>query len=280
MGATEDAASRRSARPGDTRFILKGALKRVSTRVPAERAEEARAAWLERFPAGFEERELDGVLELAAYTDDPPPGMRVENVAEGWEDRWRDFHRPTRVGPFWIGPPWELPPRDVVPVVIDPGRAFGTGAHATTRLCVELVAEIEPQSLLDSVESVEKASLLDIGCGSGVVAIAAALLGFDPVTAVDVDPAAIEATLRNAFVNGVELDVRELDATEALLPAADLAVANVSLEAVNALLSRLNTQRAVMSGYLERDEPELGSYRRVERRTLDGWAADLLEREQ
>ena len=268
MGATEDAASRRSARPGDTRFILKGALKRVSIRVPAGRAEEARAAWLERFPAGFEERELDGELELAAYTDDPPAGTQVENVEEGWEDRWREFHRAARVGPFWIGPPWERPPRDVVPVVIDPGRAFGTGAHATTRLCVELVAGLEPQSLLD------------IGCGSGVVAIAAALLGFDPVTAVDVDPVAIEATLRNAFVNGVELDVRELDATEALLPAADVAVANVSLEAVNALLSRLNTQRAVISGYLERDEPELGSYRRVERRTLDGWAADLLEREQ
>jgi len=173
-----------------------------------------------------------------------------------------------RVGPFWIGPPWELPPPDVVPVVIDPGRAFGTGAHATTRLCVELVAELEPQDLLD------------IGCGSGVVAIAAALLGFDPVTAVDVDPAAIEATVRNAAVNGVELDTRHLDATQAELPPAGVAVANVSLDVVNALLSRLNARRAVMSGYLERDEPELGSYRRVARRTLDGWAADLLERGQ
>ena len=181
-GATEDAASRRSARPGDTRFILKEALKRVSIRVPSVRAEEARAAWLERFPAGFEERELDGELELAAYTDDAQPGMQVEDVEEGWEDRWREFHRPTRAGPFWIGPPWELPPRDVVPVVIDPGRAFGTGAHATTRLCVELLADLKPQSILD------------IGCGSGVVAIAAALLGFAPVTAVDVDPAAIDST--------------------------------------------------------------------------------------
>ena len=78
-------------------------------------------------------------LELAAYTDEePPPGALVEPVEDGWEHRWREFHRPVRVGPFWIGPPWEQPPRDVVPVVIDPGRAFGTGAHPTTRLCVEL----------------------------------------------------------------------------------------------------------------------------------------------
>ena len=205
---------------------------------------------------------------MAAYTDDPPPGTRIEEVEDGWQDRWREFHRPVLVGPFWIGPPWEVPPRDVVPIVIEPGRAFGTGAHATTQLCVELVAELQPQSLLD------------IGCGSGVVGIAAALLRFEPVITVDVDPAAIEATLRNAAANGVEVDARQLDATEAPLPAADVAVANVSLDVVNALLSRLNAPHAVTSGYLERDAPELGSYRRVARRTLDGWAADLLERAQ
>jgi len=173
-----------------------------------------------------------------------------------------------RVGPFWIGPPWETPPRDVVPVVINPGRAFGTGAHATTRLCIELVTELEPQSLLD------------IGCGSGVVGIAGSLLGFDPVTALDVDPAAIGATFRNAAANAVELDARQLDATKADLPSAGVAVANVSLDVVGALLSRLNAPHAVTSGYLERDEPDLGFYRRVARRTLDGWAADLLERAQ
>jgi len=234
--------------------------------VPAERAEEARATWLERFPGGFEERELDGGVELAAYTDaEPPPAARVEDVDEGWEDRWREFHRPVRAGPFWIGPPWERPPRAVVPIVIDPGRAFGTGAHPTTRLCVEAVSELPPQSLVD------------VGCGSGVLAIAAALLGFAPVVAVDVDPVAIEAAVRNGAANGVALDARRLDATLAPLPTVAVVVANVSLELVESLLPRVDAPVAVTSGYLERDEPAFGPYRRVARRTLDGWAADLLE---
>jgi ribosomal protein L11 methyltransferase len=205
-------------------------------------------------------------VELAAYTDgEPPPGALVEAVEDGWEDRWRDFHRPVRVGPFWIGPPWEVAPHDALPVVIDPGRAFGTGAHPTTRLCIELVAELAPTSLVD------------VGCGSGVISIAAAKLGFTPVTAVDVDPAAVDATLRNATANGVLLDVRELDATTEPVPRSELVAANVSLSIVEALLPRLRVRLVVASGYLDHDEPGLGPFVRRERRTLDGWAADLLE---
>ena len=85
------------------------------------------------------------------------------------------------MGPLWIGPPWESAPADALAVVIDPGRAFGTGAHATTRLCLEL--------LLDA----PRGSVLDVGCGSGVLAIAAARLGFGPVAAVDVDEIAVDA---------------------------------------------------------------------------------------
>ena len=131
-----------------------------------------------------------------------------------------------QIGPFWVGPPWQLPPRGATALVIDPGQAFGTGAHATTQLCIELVAEQKPSSLLD------------VGCGSGVIAIAASLLGFAPVVAVDVDPAALDATARNAGVNGVTLDVRELDLVTDALPAADVAVANISLELVDELLIR------------------------------------------
>ena len=171
-----------------------------------------------------------------------------------------------RAGAFWIGPPWEQPPADGLAVVIDPGRAFGTGAHATTRLCVELVSGLEP------------ATLLDIGCGSGVIAIAAALRGFPHVIAVDIDPAAIDASERNATANGVTLDVRLLDALTQPLPPAEVVVPNVSLEVVNALLSRVDAATVVCAGYLERDQPSFGRYRRVDRRTLDGWAADLLER--
>jgi ribosomal protein L11 methyltransferase len=237
--------------------------------VPLERAEEARAEWLERFPQGFEERTCGAELELAAYTEEqPPPGARSEDVESGWEERWREFHRPVRVGRLWIGPPWGEPPVDSVPVVIDPGRAFGTGAHATTRLCIELVSGLAPTSLLD------------VGCGSGVIAIAAAALGFSPVVAVDVDPAAVDATARNGAVNSVAVDVRKLDLEKDTLPSAELAVANISLERVESLLRRVDARVVVASGYLERNEPQFGPYRRRERRICDGWAADVFERAQ
>ena len=163
--------------------------------MPLERAEEARAEWIERFPEGFEEVVAAGELELAAYVEGPAPLDRdATDVEAGWEERWREFHRPVCVGPFWIGPPWETPAADALPLVIDPGRAFGTGAHATTRLCVELLTELQP------------GSLLDVGTGSGIVAIAAAKLGFAPVLGVDVDPAAVEAARTNGAANAVSID--------------------------------------------------------------------------
>ena len=157
-----------------------------------------------------------------------------------------------------MGPPWELPQAGVA-VVIDPGRAFGTGAHPTTRLCLELLQEVEPTSLLD------------VGCGSGVLSVAAAKLGFAPVTAVDVDEVALEVTAANAAANGVAVDV----VTEP--SPSDLAVMNIALDVVEGMLPELPVGRAITSGYLERDEPRVDGWQVVKRRTLDGWAADLLE---
>jgi ribosomal protein L11 methyltransferase len=195
---------------------------------------------------------------LAAF-----PGARSTQVESGWEDRWRVFHRPARIGPLWVGPPWERPASGAVAVVIDPGRAFGTGAHPTTRLCLELLL----------VE--EQGSVLDIGCGSGVLAIAAAKLGHAPVVAVDVDDSAVAATRANAEHNGVDVVVRRLDAAAAPLPRADLALANIALGAVEELGGRLDAAHVVTSGYLASDVPSLAGFRRVERRRLDGWAADV-----
>ena len=182
--------------------------------VPAARAEEARAAMIALFPEGFEERDEGDSVELAAYTerDDAAAALsalgpvRELEVAPGWEDEWRRFHRPVRVGPLWIGPPWEQPDADAVAVVIDPGRAFGTGAHATTRLCLELLVGLEPTGLVD------------VGCGSGVLAVAAAKLRFAPVIALDDDETAVETARENAAANGVDLDVRLADALVAPLP--------------------------------------------------------------
>jgi ribosomal protein L11 methyltransferase len=211
---------------------------------------------------------------FAVYTD--ADGERVlrehfevesRAIAGGWEDGWREFHRGVAVGRFWVGPPWEEATAGAEAIVIDPGRAFGTGAHATTRLTLELLQELRP------------ASLLDVGCGSGVLAIAAVKLGFTPVIGVDIDDVAVEVTLANARINGVQVDARCCDVLEDELPETEVAVANVALDVVEQLLPRLPARRLVASGYLERDEPQLHGWRRIERRTADGWAADLLARE-
>ena len=227
---------------------------------------------LELAPSGFEELEGDGWLELATYVDAVgEAGLRAalgevvssSPVEGGWEDRWRAFHRPVRAGGLWIGPPWERAPRDAVSVVVDPGRAFGTGAHPTTRLCVELLARSE------------RGSLLDAGCGSGVLGVAAVRLGYDPVHAVDLDPAAVGVAGETASLNAVRVQVRRADVLRDELPAVDLVVANIELHAVETLLARHPAPRAITSGYLAREAPVAPGWEHRNRLVLDGWAADV-----
>lgn len=239
---------------------------------PAVGAEELRARFLELAPDGFEERTEGDSVELAAYGPAAErvlaefPDALIAEVADGWEDRWREFHHAVRIGRLWVGPPWEGTPADALAVVIDPGRAFGTGAHPSTRLCLEL--------LLDEA----RGSLLDIGCGSGVISIAAARLGFEPVLAIDVEQTAVEVTRENARVNGVALDTRLADARDGGLPAAGLAVLNISLAAAELVGARLTAARAITAGYLVEDRLSLPGCEHLERRELDGWAADLFRR--
>jgi ribosomal protein L11 methyltransferase len=231
---------------------------------------------IELFPQGFEELDRPDGLELVAYTDASGEErlwaafsqVAAEDIGAGWEERWREFHRPIRVGSLWIGPPWETPPPDGEAVVVDPGRAFGTGGHATTRLCLGLLGELE------------RGSLLDVGCGSGVLAIAAAKLGYSPVTALDHDTSAVEATRRNASANRVELDCLLTDALAGDLPASNVALVNISLDAVGQVLPSLAARTVVTSGYLERDRPEADGFRHDRRVAVDGWAADVFRREE
>ena len=230
---------------------------------------------LELFPEGFEEADRGDRIVLSAYTDARGEArlsaafgaVATADVPADWEERWKQFHRPVRAGGLWIVPPWEQPPPGADSITIDPGRAFGTGAHPTTRLCLELIAEQEP------------GSLLDIGCGSGVLSIGAAKLGFAPVLAIDSDEHAVDAARANAAANGVDVEFANEDAIGAPLPQADIAVANISAELVAAVGERVECGLLVTSGYFEDHVPRLARFRPVARRTFDGWAADLHARE-
>jgi ribosomal protein L11 methyltransferase len=226
---------------------------------------------LEIFPEGFEEAATTKEVELAAYTDARGEEQLWEafgvgeerTVPSDWETRWQRFHRPIEVGRLWVGPPWERPAPGLLAVVIDPGRAFGTGSHPTTRLCLELLHELS------------RGSLVDVGCGSGILAIGAVRLGFEPVTAVDLDPFAIEATEKNVAANGVAVDARVIDARDDDVPAADTGVANITLQAVETIAPRVSVTELLTSGYLAAERPNLRGYGHVERRVAGGWAADL-----
>ncbi|MFZ0090284.1 MAG: 50S ribosomal protein L11 methyltransferase [Solirubrobacteraceae bacterium] len=196
-------------------------------------AELVLAELLELAPSGVEEVEIGSdVIEYAVYG---APGelpalpaleaaargayvdVSTQEIADDWADRWRSFHRPLVIADrLTVRPPWEPPGATGLDIVIDPGQAFGTGAHATTRLCLELMLDAVPGG-----------SFVDIGCGSGVLAITAAKLGWDPVTALDHDPAAVTATRENAARNRASITVEDFDLRSDPLPDTDVAVANI-----------------------------------------------------
>jgi ribosomal protein L11 methyltransferase len=187
-------------------------------RVAPEQAELVLAELLELAPSGVEEKVVEGgVVEFAVYG---APGelpalpdlkaaagealveVRTKEIADDWAERWRAFHRPLMIDTrLTVRPPWEPPGLTGIDLVIDPGQAFGTGSHATTRLCLEALLDLAPRA----------GRFVDLGCGSGVLGITAAKLGWDPVLALDFDPAAVQATSDNARRNRVEVDVRRYD---------------------------------------------------------------------
>ena len=234
---------------------------RLAIRVRGEQAELALAELLELAPSGVEEVRLpDQTVEYAAYgaPGELPSlpdlkaavgGALVEvsssEVADDWQERWRRFHRPVlveaprgrprgarAVPALRVRPPWEEPGagRDAVEeLVIDPGQAFGTGTHASTRLCLALLLEL-------AALQAPQGPLLDVGTGSGVLAIAAARLGFAPVLALDNERASVEAAGANAAANGAEIAVHQFDLRRQALPWLDGEVAPAGPVAVIANL--------------------------------------------
>jgi ribosomal protein L11 methyltransferase len=208
---------------------------RLAVRVRREHAEIVLAELLELAPSGVEEVALDReMIEYAVYgapgelpelpdldaaVGDTPVEVSSTEIADDWGERWKRFHHPVLIEPpmgvpaLHVRPPWEAPSdrEGVEEIVIDPGQAFGTGAHATTRLCLELLLE------LVALED-RPGPLLDVGAGSGVLAIAGARLGFTPVLGLDHERESVVATKENANVNRVAIEVRRFDLRKQALP--------------------------------------------------------------
>jgi ribosomal protein L11 methyltransferase len=262
--------------------------------VPPDEIEIARAIMIEMASSGWSESHVtSGALRLEAWVARRARDeivhlqeallaagldVHVNQVAQDtdWQDGLRRHHQPIDVrGRIRVRPPWVAASVGPIDIEIDPGMAFGTGQHATTRGCLELMLDLPP------------GSLIDVGTGSGVLAIAAVKLGHDPVIALDNDPLATEATTRNADVNGVTLAVELADADARMLPPTDVVVANITRLHVAALAANLAEdapKHAVLSGFVVDDvssaiAPWLErGYRAVSTLAQDGWAAVRLDR--
>jgi ribosomal protein L11 methyltransferase len=250
-------------------------------------------------PGGVEEATLpDGTIEFAVYgvpgelptlpdmtaaAGDALVAVRTEEIAHDWQDRWRSFHRPLVIDDrLTVRPPWEhRTGRTALDVVINPGQAFGTGAHATTQLCLEFLLALDPAG-----------PFVDLGCGSGVLAICAAKLGFRPVVALDFDAAALEATGGNARRNGVRLEVRRYDLRSDPVEASvgPTVVANLLAPLLLAWAGRLSEadrlpERVIAGGLLVGEADRVAKafaglgFREAVRSASGDWAALLLRRD-
>jgi ribosomal protein L11 methyltransferase len=277
---------------------------RLALRVDRAHAEIALAELLELAPSGVEEVDHGDVVEYAVYgapgelpslprleaaVGDALVAVSTTELPDDWSERWKQFHQPLVLeGPagvrLAVRPPWEPPIGAATEIVIDPGQAFGTGAHATTRLCLELLLELAR----DAEPAAGRGPLLDLGCGSGVLAIAAAELGWGPVLALDHDPLSVEATRANAAVNGVAVEARQGDLRHEPMPFAPIVLANLLrpllLDYAAALAGEQLPQALVASGLLVQEADEVAAafsalgLREQARRERGEWAALLLSR--
>ncbi len=217
----------------------------------------------------------DAMIEAACATTQTAAAIetRVPVADIDWVRKTQSQFGPTRISErLWIVPTWHQPPDDGATVVrLDPGIAFGTGTHPTTRLCLAWL----DQSLSAG------ASVLDYGCGSGILAIAAAKLGAGAVLGVDIDPQALAAARANSRANNVDASYTDLHGLSQSKITFDVVLANILSNPLKLLAPALAARVAprgflVLSGILERQAGEvIAAYRRADAAlTLSIWQVD------
>ena len=206
-----------------------------------------RAGWTRStLRALFESREQAEAAAAVLLAQDWSEGLAVQAIEEVVDQDWvritQSQFEPIAITPrFWIVPSWHQPPAQAQRVIrLDPGLAFGTGTHPTTRMCLRWIAQRNEAGTGAAFERV-----LDYGCGSGILAIAAALHGARDVDAVDIDEAAVQSTRDNARANGVTL--------RAALP--DAAQGAYSLVLANILATPLKLLAPLLCGHLASGAP-------------------------
>jgi len=225
------------------------------------------------------EGELPELGELEAAAGDGLVEVVSTEVPDDWADRWQDFHKPLLVGGrLWLRPSWEGPRDGAIDLIVDPGRAFGTGAHPTTRLCLEHLLELE-------AAGEARGALSDLGTGSGVLAIAAARLGWEPVRGYDQEPASIEAATANAEANDVEAAFELVNLRESLPDLAPTVVANMTAPVLRELAAQMSAPATlVLSGLLPGEAGDIATafaqcgLSERDRRIDGDWASLLLSR--
>jgi ribosomal protein L11 methyltransferase len=269
---------------------------RLAVRCRPELAERVLPDLVELAPGGVEEESGPGWVEYAIYgapgelpalpdleaaVGDGLVEVTSQEVPDDWADRWQDFHEPVLVGGrILVRPSWAGPRESAIDVVVDPGQAFGTGAHPTTRMCLELLLELADAG-------VARGALADWGTGSGVLAIAAAKLGYAPVVGCDQEHAALEAAAASASANGVEIELVRTDLRAAQPPSAPTVTANLTAPVLRDVASRIEDppRRLVCSGMLSSEVDSVVEafagvgLRERARRTSGDWVALLLESE-
>jgi ribosomal protein L11 methyltransferase len=268
---------------------------RLALAVRRADGDRALAQLLDLAPAGVEEVDISSEVieyvvygapdELAAANDFAAAlggaliSVSSTEVADDWAERWREFHQPLRLGGrLCVRPPWIPAAGTELDLVIDPGQAFGTGAHATTALCLGMLLDL-------TLPGGDDRSVIDLGCGSGVLGILAARLGWGPVVALDHDPLAVTATRGNAVVNGVALDeVRRFDLYGSEpVPPARLVLANLLAPLLRDWCAQaVRASTVIASGLLSSEaDPVAAGFARhgfelADRQVQGEWAALLL----